>query len=140
MSLPPRHQGDLGEASATDWLRHHGYVVWIPLGHSADVDLMATRDDDVLRVQVKTSTVFRNRRWNVTLATRGGNQSWNGLVKRFSSARCDHLFVLVGDGRRWFIPDTEVDAGSHICLGGPKYAAFEVERGRPLITVPEAAR
>jgi hypothetical protein len=53
------------------------------------------------------------------------------LVKRFSPDRCDWLFVLVADGRRWFIP-AEVLEGSGIVLGGPKYAAYEVEPGRPL--------
>jgi hypothetical protein len=37
-------------------------------------------------------------------STRGGNQSWNGLVKCFSASRCGFLFVLVADGRRWFHP------------------------------------
>jgi hypothetical protein len=34
----------------------------------------------------------------------GRNQSWTGVVKRLDPARFDYLFVLVGDGRRWFIP------------------------------------
>jgi hypothetical protein len=53
-------------------------------------------------------------------------------VKHFSSERCDWLFVLVADGRRWFIPASEVGGGDGILLGGPKYAAYEVEPGRPL--------
>ena len=66
------------------------------------------------------------------MCTRGGNQSWNGVVKRFSAARCDRLFVLVADGRRWFIRATVVEGGTGIMLGGPKYAEFEVECGHPL--------
>ena len=73
-----------------------------------------------------------NNRYAVTLATRGGNQSWNGLVKRFSSSRCEFLFILVGDGRQWFIPAGHVEGGSSIIVGGPKYAAYEIERGRPI--------
>jgi hypothetical protein len=65
------------------------------------------------------------------LATRGGNQSWTGLVKRFTADRADFVFVHVGDGRRWFIPSREVGGETGIRLGGPKYAAFEVEQGRP---------
>ena len=53
-------------------------------------------------------------------------------MKRFSSERCDWLFVLAGDGRRWFIPAAEVGDGDGILLGGPKYAAYEIESGRPL--------
>ncbi len=85
-----------------------------------------------MRVQVKTSNCVQKGRYLVTLATRGGNQSWSGLVKRFSSERCDYLFVLVGDGRRWFIASEVVEGGSGLMLGGPKYTAYEVEPDRPL--------
>jgi hypothetical protein len=110
--------------------------VFVPIGHSPDVDLMTIIEGRPARVQVKTS---RRRvpvdRWDVMICTRGGNQSWNGLSKRFASDRCDYLFVLVGDGRRWFIPAEAVEGGSGIALGGPKYAAYEVERGRPFATL-----
>ena len=61
------------------------------------------------------------------------NQSWNGIVKRFSPTRCDYLFVLVADGRQWFIPSDVVDGENGINLGGPKYADYEVARGRPIL-------
>jgi Holliday junction resolvase-like predicted endonuclease len=131
--IPPRRQGDLGELSAIDWLASQGYGIYVPLGHSPDCDVVAESQGALLRVQVKTSTQWRNDRWEVTLCTRGGNQSWSGTVKRFTGARCDRLFVHVGDGRRWFIPADQVDGGCGIVLGGPKYAAFEVSAGRPLI-------
>jgi hypothetical protein len=38
----------------------------------------------------------------------------------------------VGDGRRWCIPSDALQGKTSIHLGGPKYAEFEVERGRPL--------
>jgi len=133
-SVNPRKQGDLGELSAIDWLGARGYPIWLPLGHSPDVDLVTRIDGRLVCVQVKTSTVFRNGRFDVTVCTRGGNRSWSGLVKHFSSERCDWLFVLVGDGRRWFIPSECVDGASGLRLGGPKYAAYEVEPGRPLVS------
>ena len=55
------------------------------------------------------------------------------MVKRFSATRCDFLFVLVADGRQWFIPAAAVEGGASILVGGPKYAAYEVERGRPIV-------
>ena len=73
----------------------------------------------------------------MTLATRGGNQSWNGVSKLFCPPRCDYLFVHVGDGRRWFIPSSAVEGGSRILLGGPKYAAYEVEPDVPLRVLAE---
>jgi hypothetical protein len=132
--IPPRAQGDIGERAAAVWLLSQpDTYVFVPFGHSPDADLLADIDGRVVRVQVKTSTVRGNNgRYHVTLATRGGNQSWNGLVKRFSASRCDFLFVLVADGRQWFIPATVVEGGSAITVGGPKYAAYEIDRGRPI--------
>ena len=129
--MGPREQGDAGEVSAMCWLVDQGYTVFIPFGHSPDVDLIAVRGSATLRVQVKTSGCFVKNRWNVSVATRGGNQSWNRVVKRFSSERCDFLFVLVADGRRWFIPSSAVEGGCNVQLGGPKYSSYEVEPGSP---------
>ena len=66
------------------------------------------------------------------MCTRGGNQSWNGVTKKLSADRCDYLFVLVGDGRRWFIPAAHFGGGVSLRLGGPKYERFEVEPGDPI--------
>jgi hypothetical protein len=130
--MNPRRQGDLGEFSAIEWLGSKGYPVWIPVGHAPDYDLVADIDGTLVRIQVKTSTAFARGRYRVAVCTRGGNQSWSGLVKRFGADRCDWLFVLVADGRCWFIPAKEVQGTTAIVLGGPKYAEYEVEPGRPL--------
>jgi hypothetical protein len=134
-----RQQGDIGELSAMQWLAARGAKIAVPVGHSEHWDVVAEMDSVLARVQVKTSTFERNGRWEVTLCTRGGNRSWSGLVKRLDAARFDYLFVHVGDGRRWFIPSAELTAGSALLLGGPKYARFEVERGDPLVRVPDAS-
>jgi hypothetical protein len=108
--LTPREQGDVGELSAMCWLASRGAHVAVPVGSSPHWDLMAELDGRAIRVQVKTSRCFVKGRWDVTLCTRGGNQSWNGLVKRLDATRYDFLFVLVADGRRWFIPASRVAA------------------------------
>jgi hypothetical protein len=129
-----RVQGDLGEFSAMEWLASKGALVWIPMGHSPDVDLMAELDGRLIRIQVKTST-YRSttprghKRWHVSIATSGGNQSWSGATKTFDPQRVDYLFVLVGDGRRWLIPAVAVEASRGVALGGKKYSEFEVEPG-----------
>jgi hypothetical protein len=132
--LSPRRQGDLGEFSALEWLGSRGFAVFVPVGHSPDFDLVAYDGAGLTRVQVKTSTLYRKGRWHVAICTRGGNQSWNGIAKLFNASRCDWLFVLVGDGRRWAMPAEAVEGGAGLCLGGPKYARFEIEPGRPLPT------
>jgi hypothetical protein len=137
--ISPRLQGDIGERAAAVWLLKQPCVsVFVPFGHSPDTDLMADIGNRVVRVQVKTSTVhIKNGRYQVSLATRGGNRSWNGLVKRFSATRCEYLFVLVADGRQWFIPANAVEGSSQIIVGGPKYAAYEVDRGAPIAEMHE---
>jgi Holliday junction resolvase-like predicted endonuclease len=127
----PRRQGDLGESSAIEWLASAGASVFVPLGHQPDCDLVTDLEGRLARVQVKTSSFHRAGRWEVVLATRGGNRSWNGIVKHFDQRRADFVFVHVADGRRWFIPAGEVGGGTAMLLGGPKYARFEVEPGRP---------
>lgn len=109
----------------------------IPFGHSPDFDLVADANGRLLRIQVKTSTQSTltpegHPRSAVTLATNGGNRSWNGVSKRLDPSRFDYLFVLTGDGRRWFIPSTVLEARSSIALGGPKYSEYEIEPGRPI--------
>ena len=128
----PRRQGDAGELSAMTWLTQVGALVAKPLFENSDYDLIADFGDRIDRVQVKTSTCWARNRFVVALCTRGGNQSWNGIVKRLSATRCDRVFVHVGDGRRWYIPATALGGGSGIMLGGPKYADYEVEPGAPL--------
>lgn len=135
--LKPREQGDFGELAAMEWLASQGAHIYLPVGHSPYVDLIANFGNRLLQVQVKTSTRKKQRgRWEVHITTMGGNQSWNGLVKYFDASRCDYLFVLVGDGRRWFIPSHALECRSNLTLGGPKYSEFEVEPGRPLIGRP----
>lgn len=117
-----------------EWLASKGALMWVPLGHSPDVDLMAEIDGRIGRVQVKTSTqgAETHRRWRVMIATNGGNQSWSKTTKTFDPTRVDFLFVLVGDGRRWFIPAASIEAQRQVALGGSKYSEFEIERGQPI--------
>jgi hypothetical protein len=137
--LKPREQGDWGELAAMTWLMSRGACVYRPVFHSPDIDLVAVLGDRALRVEVKTSMCpDENDRWMVRISTRGGNQSWSGLVKYFDPMRCDYLFVLVGDGRQWFIPTAALGCRSDLTLGGPKYSEHEVQRGHPIPSIPRA--
>ncbi|MEO8091853.1 MAG: group I intron-associated PD-(D/E)XK endonuclease [bacterium] len=132
-----RQQGDLGELSAMEWLTRQGALVFAPLGHSPDCDLVADLDGRLLRIQVKTSTQrstthHGHLRSPVLIATNGGNQSWTGLSKYFDPTRFDLLFILTGDGRRWLIPSEAISARKEIVLGGPKYSEFEIEPTSPI--------
>jgi PD-(D/E)XK endonuclease len=132
-----RQQGDLGEASAIEWLTSRGALVLIPFGHSPDFDLVAQIDDRLVRIQVKTTTqevrtANGDRRFPVSLVTCGGNQSWTGVSKKIDPRTIDYLFVLTGSGRRWFIPATALEGATTIQLGGPRYGQCEIEPGRTI--------
>lgn len=128
-----RQQGDIGELSAAAWFAAKRIPVALPVCHAPDWDLVAEVMGALVKVQVKTSTApAGSARWRVSLCTRGGNQSWSGLVKHFDATRCDYLFAHVGDGRRWLVPANLLDARCAVVLGGPKYAQFEVESGERL--------
>ena len=115
-----------------EWFASKGASIYFPLGHSPHSDFIAEFHDRLSRVQVKSCISHRFDRWQVTICTRGGNQSWSGLVKHFDPTVCEYLFVVVGDGRRWCIPSDAIHGGRGIALGGPKYSENEVEPGRPL--------
>jgi PD-(D/E)XK endonuclease len=125
----PREQGDIGERAAVMWLWRAGAYVFIPFGHSPDFDLIAVFGHRSVRVEVKTSTALArgsDSRYQVFLATGGGNQSWNRVMKLFDPSRCDFVFALVADGRRWFIPTAAIASKRVISVGGPRCAGFEV--------------
>jgi hypothetical protein len=114
-----------------------GATVFLPFGHSPDVDVVACTHGRLLRIQVKTSTQRTmtpdgHERRPVALATKGGNRSWNGTAKKIDPANFDYLYAHTGDGRRWFVPSTALEVESRITLGGPKYSEFEIEPGRPI--------
>jgi hypothetical protein len=96
--------------------------------------LIAEVGSRLIRVQVKTSRheVTSTGHFAVQLATSGGNQSWTGTVKTFDRARVDFVFVLVANGRCWFIPASEIEGHRSVHVGGLKYSEFEVKLGPSL--------
>ena len=86
------------------WFGERGAGVFFPVFHSPDFDLIADWSDGSPLI----------------------------MVKRLNPDKYDALFVLVGDGRRWFIPSSVVTGGNAVRLGGPKYAEYETDPGQPL--------
>jgi hypothetical protein len=136
----PKNQGNLGEGSAIAWFTQQGAIVWRSVFEHPDVDLIAEFDYRLERVQVKTSSCWIRDRWSVAVCTRGGNQSWNGIVKRLDATRCDSLFIHVGDGRRWYMPVEASEGRTSLQVGGPKYSQYEISRGEPLPSRPSRSR
>ncbi|QKN84759.1 hypothetical protein KNV05_gp196 [Vibrio phage River4] len=123
----PKQQGDIGEAAAILVFTKLGYIVSKPLVDNSPYDLIVDNGDGLKRVQVKTSTRTRNgKAFEVKLETCGRTTK-----QHYSKARKDGdydlLFVLLGDGRQFAIPETALSgAASSINVGHTKYNEFEV--------------
>lgn len=120
-----RIQGLVGIGSAIEYFTKNDYIVSIPLTDSQEYDLIVEKDNILKRVQVKTGRYKRGNRWLIGLRTSGGNMS-RYTRKHFDKTKCDFLFVLVEDGKRWLIPVEDVKGTSGINLGGIEYEKFLV--------------
>lgn len=122
-----KKQGDVGLGAAIAHLTQMGYTVCIPLTDSQDYDLVVEIDGKLLRVQVKTSTnKITSGAYAVGLRVLGGNQSWSGVSKLFDPTKVDALFILLDNGKRYFIPSDKIVGTSTISVGGTKYHEYEV--------------
>ena len=74
------------------WFGAQGAGVFIPVFHSPDFDLITDLGGVVSRVQVKTSTFFRNGRWEVAVCT-----AFNSLVEGAAQLR---RYARLGAGSR----------------------------------------
>ena len=92
-----KSQGNSAEAFAIYYFTNAGYSVSKPLFENSHYDLIVD-DGSLKRVQVKSSTsVNKSGSYAVELRTKGGNKSWNGVVKLISSDMVDIVFIVDGD-------------------------------------------
>ena len=121
-----------------EWFESKGAGIYFPIGHSPHADFIAEFDDaagagpgeDVHVLGPATAGTSR-------VCTRGGNRSWSGRGEDASiPSRCDFLFVLVGDGRRWCHSRRAACSTDRLgsSLGGPKYGTSS--RSNPAAPLP----
>lgn len=127
--LNSRRQGNVGIGSAVAYFTSIGATVSIPLTDSQEYDLVVDIKGTLKKVQVKTSIYKRDGRYEVHLATRGGNQSWSGVSKKFNPDKVDELFILTGDGKRYCIPTSKVKCKTYL-IPGVKYRKYRVKLGK----------
>lgn len=124
----PRLQGEAGVLEAIHWFGHNGYRVFVPIGGEGQrYDLIVDRDDNLYRVEVKTTTSRGpSGAWEAHVATRGGNRSGKISNTRLSKADCDLLFIATPDGL-WLIPSSEVHNRVMVSVGRKKYGEYRVK-------------
>jgi len=109
-----RTQGAIGVGRAIAYYSAKGWAVFTPVVDMSRYDLIIDNGDRLLRVEVKTTT---REKGQVNLRTMGGNQSWNGVVKRISSSDCDIVFavnLITGTEREY--PVAELEGKSSISV------------------------
>lgn len=121
-----KDQGNIGEAAAILHFTKIGARVSKPLFENTSYDLIIDHDSTLRRVQVKsTSYLSKYGIYQVELRTKGGNTSWNGVVKLADSTGCDLLFVHCDNGDEYLIPVESFDGQGRISLG-EKYKEFRL--------------
>jgi hypothetical protein len=113
----PREQGLLGLTDAIHWFGANGYSISLPLIDAQPYDLIVDDGDRLQRVQVKTTT-YRSPYgiYVVSLATRGGNQSFH-TSKPFDPGAAELLYVLTDSDERYLIPTHRIRARGAVNLG-----------------------
>jgi hypothetical protein len=121
-----KKQGNVGLGEAIAFFTRMGITVSVPLTDAQEYDLVVDIGGVLKKVQVRTSLQLQNGKYKVDLRTKGGNQSWNRVVRYFQDSHVDLLFALTGDGKAYCIPAGEIDSRSCLNPGSDKYAQYEV--------------
>ena len=103
-----KQQSSIGIARAISYFTNKGYSVFIPVSDCNRYDLLIDTGENILRVEVKTTT---QKSGQTELRTLGGNQSWNGIIKFISSKDCDIVFIvnlITGAEKEFLIEELEL--------------------------------
>lgn len=111
-----RKQGDVGLGAAISWFTSLGYTTCIPLTDSQKYDLVVDIDNELKRIQIKTTYYKRDGKYEVMIKTCGGNKN-NNSMHTFDNTASDYLFILTESGAKYLIPTSQITAKHGIVLG-----------------------
>ena len=123
-----KKQGDIGMCYAMAYYSKLGWTISVPITDSQDYDFIVDTEDELLKVQVKTTSCYSE--YGIPMAslkTTGGNQTCY-TSKSFDTSKIDLLFVLTDKGTCYSIPTSEIVAKTQISLG-TKYQDYIVNMG-----------
>lgn len=123
----PKRQGNVGVARAIYEYSKRGYTVLLPASDSDKYDIVVDVDGLLLKVQVKTSRCKVGEKYQINLATKGGNTKHNTIRGRASNDY-DLLFCLTEDGACWSIPVEALGtAAQSIVVSSIKYDRYKLQ-------------
>ena len=115
-----KDKGNVGEAYALAFLIKEGYTVSKPLNENQSYDFIIEKDNCLLKVQVKSTSVYKNNNWIVTLATSGGNK-YNNTRKYFDKNKIDYIIIVVKSGGIFFLSTSDIENKTAIRVNEEKF-------------------
>ena len=122
-NLPPVTQGSLGLSYAIAYLTRKGYNVSVPLVDNQEYDLVCEVENELKKVQVKTTRAKVNSSYCVQLKSVRSNRTENNIHK-FDNKSSDYLLAVTEIGDIYFIPTSDIEAKSSLSLG-MKYESYK---------------
>ena len=119
-----KKQGDWGLGLAIAYFTSKGITISIPLTDSQDYDLVIDLENQLKRVQVKsTFHKVKSGNYTVSLTTKGGNKS-SSKIKKLDKNSVDFIFIATGNSDLYLIPCESVN--SSITLSS-KYQQYKLD-------------
>ena len=120
-------QGNMGLSKAIDYFTSHQIPISIPMNDTQKYDLVIDLNNELKKVQVKTSRYqAKSGGYEVQLKNSGGAVK-NYKIRLFDNNSCDYLFILTGADKLYLIPSNIVTAKNSIVVGGNRYNEYEVK-------------
>lgn len=91
-------------------------MVSLPITDNNSYDLVADKDGKLSKVQVKTvAKTNKYGTWTAQIGRVRPNKTKN-VIHKFDPGEVDYLFIVLGDGRGYFIPSGAITTGRALTL------------------------
>lgn len=120
-----KEKGNAGLGIAIAYYSSNGYTVSIPLNDTQDYDLIVDKDNNLKRVQVKsTSCITKSGNYQVALKSCGGTKG--NTYKRVIDTCIEEVFILTEKLDMYIIPIKELKNKSTLSICD-KYNIYKVK-------------
>ena len=120
-----KEKGNAGLGIAIAYYSSNGYTVSIPLNDTQDYDLIVDKDNNLKRVQVKsTSCITKSGNYQVALKSCGGTKG--NTYKRVIDTCIEEVFILTENLDMYIIPIKELKNKSTLSICD-KYNIYKVK-------------
>lgn len=121
-----KEKGNAGLGIAIAFFTTNGYVVSIPLNDTQDYDLIVEKNNQLSRVQVKSSScIDKNGRYQVALKSCGGTKGTT--YKTFKDTDVELLFIFLENKDMYLIPREDILNNKSTLTICNKYAKYRVQ-------------